>query len=103
MTITFGGGGARKTKITGKIHEFDARIERESAMQARKKTVSANRFALTARKAGRGFRAAKIRARTGIVKALAKQLDAQVVTDSGPKGTMVFVTPATFAKAAVLA
>src|SRR6202035_920932 len=34
---------------------------------------------------------------TGIVKALAKQLDAQVVTLSGPMGTTVSVTHATFA------
>jgi two-component sensor histidine kinase len=34
---------------------------------------------------------------TGIVKALAKQLDSQVVTMSGPKGTTVSVTHATFA------
>jgi chemotaxis protein methyltransferase CheR len=34
---------------------------------------------------------------TGIVRALAKQLDSQVVTLSGPKGTMVSVTHATFA------
>ena len=34
---------------------------------------------------------------TGIVKALAKQLDSQVVTASGPKGTTVSVTHATFA------
>jgi chemotaxis protein methyltransferase CheR len=34
---------------------------------------------------------------TGIVKALAKQLDSQVVTLSGPKGTTVSVTHATFA------
>ena len=34
---------------------------------------------------------------TGIVKALAKQLDAQVVTSSGPQGTIVTVTHATFA------
>jgi len=34
---------------------------------------------------------------TGIVKALAKQLDSQVVTLSGPKGTAVTVTHATFA------
>jgi len=34
---------------------------------------------------------------TGIVKALAKQLDAQVVTLSGPRGTTVSVTHATFA------
>jgi two-component sensor histidine kinase len=34
---------------------------------------------------------------TGIVKALAKQLDSQVVTKSGPKGTNVSVTHATFA------
>jgi len=34
---------------------------------------------------------------TGIVKALAKQLDAQVVTVSGPKGTTITVTHATFA------
>ncbi len=40
---------------------------------------------------------------TGIVKALAKQLDAQVVTNSGPKGTTVSVTHATFARAAALA
>src|SRR5450631_2006616 len=33
----------------------------------------------------------------GIVKALAKQLDSQVVTLSGPKGTTVSVTQATFA------
>jgi chemotaxis protein methyltransferase CheR len=33
---------------------------------------------------------------TGIVKALAKQLDSQVVTLSGPKGTTVSVTHATF-------
>jgi two-component sensor histidine kinase len=34
---------------------------------------------------------------TGIIKALAKQLDSQVVTLSGPKGTTVSVTHATFA------
>ena len=34
---------------------------------------------------------------TGIVKALAKQLDSQVVTLSGPMGTTVSVTHATFA------
>jgi two-component sensor histidine kinase len=34
---------------------------------------------------------------TGIVKALAKQLNSQVVTLSGPKGTAVTVTHATFA------
>jgi chemotaxis protein methyltransferase CheR len=34
---------------------------------------------------------------TGIVKALAKQLDSQVVTMSGPKGTNVSITHATFA------
>jgi chemotaxis protein methyltransferase CheR len=34
---------------------------------------------------------------TGIVKALAKQLESQVVTLSGPKGTTVSVTHATFA------
>jgi two-component sensor histidine kinase len=34
---------------------------------------------------------------TGIVKALARQLDSQVVTLSGPKGTTVSVTHATFA------
>jgi two-component sensor histidine kinase len=34
---------------------------------------------------------------TRIVKALAKQLDSQVVTSSGPKGTTVSVTHATFA------
>jgi two-component sensor histidine kinase len=34
---------------------------------------------------------------TGIVKALAKQLDSQVVTSSGPKGTTVSLTHATFA------
>jgi two-component sensor histidine kinase len=34
---------------------------------------------------------------TGIVKALAKQLDAQMVTVSGPQGTTVTVTHATFA------
>ena len=34
---------------------------------------------------------------TGIVKALAKQLDAQLVTSSGPQGTTVTVTHATFA------
>jgi hypothetical protein len=34
---------------------------------------------------------------TGIVKALAKQLDSQVATSSGPKGTSVSVTHATFA------
>lgn len=34
---------------------------------------------------------------TGIVKALAKQLDAQVVTLSGPAGTTVSITHATFA------
>jgi two-component sensor histidine kinase len=34
---------------------------------------------------------------TGIVRALAKQLDSQVVTLSGPKGTAVSVTHATFA------
>jgi two-component sensor histidine kinase len=35
---------------------------------------------------------------TGIVKALAKQLDAQTVTVSGPHGTIVTVTRATFAE-----
>ena len=34
---------------------------------------------------------------TGIVKALAKQLHAQVVTSNGPQGTTVSVTHATFA------
>jgi len=34
---------------------------------------------------------------TGIVKALAKQLDANVVTLSGPEGATVTVTRATFA------
>jgi hypothetical protein len=34
---------------------------------------------------------------TGIVNALAKQLDSQVVTSSGPKGTTVSITHATFA------
>ena len=34
---------------------------------------------------------------TGIVKALAKQLDAQLVTSSGPQGTTVTITHATFA------
>ena len=34
---------------------------------------------------------------TGIVKALAKQLNSQVVTLSGPRGTTVSVTHATFA------
>jgi chemotaxis protein methyltransferase CheR len=34
---------------------------------------------------------------TGIVKALAQQLDAQLVTSSGPRGTTVTVTHATFA------
>ena len=34
---------------------------------------------------------------TGIVKALAKQLDSQVVILSGPKGTTVSITHATFA------
>ena len=34
---------------------------------------------------------------TGIVKALAKQLDSQVETLSGPKGTTVSITHATFA------
>jgi two-component sensor histidine kinase len=34
---------------------------------------------------------------TGIIKALAKQLDSQVVTLSGPKGTTVSITHATFA------
>lgn len=38
---------------------------------------------------------------TGIVKALAKQLDAQMVTESGPEGTTVSVTHATFSTAAV--
>jgi two-component sensor histidine kinase len=36
---------------------------------------------------------------TGVVKALAKQLDAQVVTVSGPLGTKISVTHATFAAA----
>jgi hypothetical protein len=36
---------------------------------------------------------------TGVVKALAKQLDAQVVTESGALGTKVSVTHATFAPA----
>jgi chemotaxis protein methyltransferase CheR len=36
---------------------------------------------------------------TGVVKALARQLDAQVVTSSGALGTKVSVTHATFAAA----
>jgi chemotaxis protein methyltransferase CheR len=40
---------------------------------------------------------------TGIVNALAKQLDAQVVTASGPQGTTVSVTHATFAAKEVCA
>ena len=43
------------------------------------------------------FSQAKSGLGTGIVKALAKQLDSQVVTVSGPKGTTVSVTHATFA------
>jgi two-component sensor histidine kinase len=43
------------------------------------------------------FAQAKSGLGTGIVKALAKQLDAQVVTLSGPKGTAITVTHATFA------
>jgi two-component sensor histidine kinase len=43
------------------------------------------------------FAQAKSGLGTGIVKALAKQLDSQVVTLSGPKGTTVSVTHATFA------
>jgi two-component sensor histidine kinase len=43
------------------------------------------------------FAQAKSGLGTGIVKALAKQLDSQVVTVSGPKGTTVSVTHATFA------
>jgi chemotaxis protein methyltransferase CheR len=35
---------------------------------------------------------------SGIVKALAKQLDAQLVTLSGPRGTTVTITHATFAE-----
>jgi chemotaxis protein methyltransferase CheR len=36
---------------------------------------------------------------TGVVKALAKQLDVRVVTESGALGTKVSVTHATFAPA----
>jgi two-component sensor histidine kinase len=43
------------------------------------------------------FAQAKSGLGTGIVKALAKQLDSQVVTLSGPEGTAVSVTHATFA------
>jgi two-component sensor histidine kinase len=44
-----------------------------------------------------GFARPKTGLGTGIVKALAKQLDAQLVTSSGPQGTTVTVTHATFA------
>jgi two-component sensor histidine kinase len=44
------------------------------------------------------FAQPKIGLGTGIVKALAKQLDAEVVTFSGPEGTTVSVTHATFEK-----
>jgi two-component sensor histidine kinase len=37
---------------------------------------------------------------TGIVRALAKQLDSQVVTQSGPEGTAISITHATFASGA---
>jgi chemotaxis protein methyltransferase CheR len=47
------------------------------------------------------FAQPKIGLGTGIVKALAKQLNAQMVTESGPSGTIVSVTHATFAKVAV--
>jgi chemotaxis protein methyltransferase CheR len=47
------------------------------------------------------FAQPKIGLGTGIVQALAKQLDAQMMTDSGPEGTTVSVTQATFAPAAV--
>jgi hypothetical protein len=40
---------------------------------------------------------------TGIIKALAKQLDAKVVTLSGPEGITVSVTHATFAAKGVRA
>jgi two-component sensor histidine kinase len=43
------------------------------------------------------FAQPKSRLGTGIVKALAKQLESQVVTLSGPKGTTVSITHATFA------
>lgn len=46
------------------------------------------------------FAQPKIGLGTGIVKALAKQLEAQMVTESGPEGTTVAVTHATFASAA---
>jgi chemotaxis protein methyltransferase CheR len=46
------------------------------------------------------FAQAKVGLGTGIVTALAKQLDAQMVTKSGPEGTTVSVTHATFATAA---
>lgn len=45
------------------------------------------------------FAQPKIGLGTGIVKALAHQLDAQMVTKSGPEGTTVSVTHATFATA----
>jgi chemotaxis protein methyltransferase CheR len=45
------------------------------------------------------FAQAKTGLGTGIIKALAQQLDAKVVTSAGPGGTTVSVTHATFAKA----
>jgi len=43
-----------------------------------------------------GFAQGKSGLGTGIIKALAQQLDAQVVTLAGPKGTTVSITHATF-------
>ena len=46
-----------------------------------------------------GFAQGKSGLGTGIIKALAQQLDARVVTLAGPNGTTVSITHATFAKA----
>jgi chemotaxis protein methyltransferase CheR len=46
-----------------------------------------------------GFAQGKSGLGTGIIKALAQQLDAQVVTLAGPEGTTVSITHATFVKA----
>jgi chemotaxis protein methyltransferase CheR len=46
------------------------------------------------------FAQPKIGLGTGIVKTLAKQLDAQMLTTSDPKGTTVSITHATFSAVA---
>src|SRR6185312_13754864 len=47
-----------------------------------------------------GFAQAKAGLGTSVVKALAKQLDSHLVTSSGPQGTTVTITHATFAAGA---